>query len=70
LDSKVLKEVLAVAPQTKISNLPAEFREADLDRDNYISTEEIFNIIDAFFEDETDFTVDRIYALIDYFFEQ
>jgi len=52
------------------SNLPEEFIPADSDSDDYISTDEIYAVIDAFFEGETDFTVDRIYALIDFFFEQ
>lgn len=52
------------------SGLPAEFSSADLDSDEYISADEIYAVIDAFFEGETDFTVDTIYELIDYFFEQ
>jgi len=52
------------------SNLPAEFSSADGDSDEYISADEIYAVIDAFFEGETDFTVDTIYELIDYFFEQ
>ncbi|MCH8317259.1 MAG: porin family protein [Bacteroidetes bacterium] len=52
------------------ANIPPEFRSADLDSDEYISADEIYAVIDAFFEGETDFTVDSIYELIDYFFEQ
>ncbi|MBW8049698.1 MAG: porin family protein [Cytophagales bacterium] len=52
------------------SNFPAEYISADTDSDENISADEIYAVIDAFFEGETDFTVDTIYELIDYFFEQ
>jgi hypothetical protein len=52
------------------SALPPEFRSADLNRDGYISADEITSAIDAFFEGESDFTVERLHKLIDFFFEQ
>jgi len=52
------------------SGLPGEYSSADSNSDEYISADEIYAVIDAFFEGETDFTVDTIYELIDYFFEQ
>lgn len=70
------KPVIPVKPEitepvvASTSNLPFEFREADGDGDDYISADEIYAVIDSFFEGETDYTVDSIYELIDFFFEQ
>lgn len=54
----------------KTVNLPAEFKGADLNKDGYISATEITKTIDAFFEGDAGFTVERINRLIDFFFEQ
>jgi hypothetical protein len=53
--------------QTK---LPDEFRSADKNGDGIISSQEINMVIDGFFDGSSDFTVERIHRLIDYFFEQ
>lgn len=50
--------------------LPAKFLSADLNKDGIIQSSEISAVIDAFFEGTTDFTVEKINELIDYFFEQ
>ena len=50
--------------------VPLELKSADLNKDGYISTEEIGKAIDAFFEGDSDFTVEKLNDLIDYFFEQ
>lgn len=52
------------------STVPYALRPADLNRDNYISTEEITKAIDAFFEGDSEFTVEKLNDLIDFFFEQ
>lgn len=52
------------------SAIPAELRAADSNKDGYITVNEITETIDAFFEGETDFTVEKIGRLIDFFFEQ
>lgn len=52
------------------SNLPIGLRSADLNKDGYISTEEISKAIDSFFIGDSDFTVERLNDLIDFFFEQ
>ncbi|MGZ3865268.1 MAG: hypothetical protein ACXVC6_15330 [Bacteroidia bacterium] len=52
------------------SKIPAELRSADANNDGYISADEITKTIDAFFDGSSDFTVEKINRLIDYFFEQ
>jgi hypothetical protein len=52
------------------SKIPADLQPADLNKDGYISADEITKTIDAFFEGSSDFTVERLNKLIDYFFEQ
>lgn len=54
----------------KASAIPPDLVSADFNHDGLISAEEIRKTIDAFFEGETDFTVERINRLIDFFFEQ
>ncbi len=51
-------------------DIPFALKSADLNKDNYISTEEIGKAIDSFFEGDSDFTVEKLNDLIDYFFEQ
>ena len=62
------KEVKAATGKT--SKLPAEFAEADLNKDGEISASEITQTIDGFFEGANSFNVEKINRLIDYFFEQ
>jgi hypothetical protein len=50
--------------------IPADFEAADLNKDGYISADEITKTIDGFFEGESSFTVEKINKLIDFFFEQ
>jgi hypothetical protein len=50
--------------------IPAEISSADINKDGFISAEEISKTIDGFFEGANDFTVDKINQLIDFFFEQ
>jgi len=52
------------------SSIPYALRSADKNRDGYISTDEISKTIDEFFEGDSDFTVEKINQLIDFFFEQ
>jgi hypothetical protein len=54
----------------KVSKIPAEFIEADYNKDGTISAAEITKTIDGFFEGENSFNVEKINKLIDYFFEQ
>ena len=51
-------------------SIPAGLRSADLNSDGYISTEEISKAIDSFFEGDSDFSVEKLNDLIDFFFEQ
>lgn len=50
--------------------LPADYAPADLNNDGVITSDEISKAIDAFFEGDSNFTVQKLHALIDYFFEQ
>jgi hypothetical protein len=50
--------------------IPQMYKATDLNKDGKISTEEINAAIDNFFEGNTNLTIDGIYGLIDYFFEQ
>jgi hypothetical protein len=52
------------------SSVPVSLRSADLDKDGTISTAEIAKAIDSFFEGDSDFTVEKLNDLIDFFFEQ
>ena len=53
------------------NKIPADLRSADANHDGFISADEITKTIDNFFEgSDTDFTVEKINKLIDYFFEQ
>jgi len=70
-----LKEVEAKSKENqaksgKTSKIPAEFVEADYNKDGTISAAEITKTIDGFFEGENSFNVEKINKLIDYFFEQ
>ncbi len=55
---------------TNTSELPAEFKPADLNKDGVISSQEISAAIDAFFDGSGDYTVEKLHKLIDFFFEQ
>lgn len=50
--------------------IPFQLRSADLNSDGYISTDEIAKAIDAFFEGDSDLSVEKLNDLIDFFFEQ
>ena len=52
------------------SKIPVDLRSADANQDGYISADEITKTIDGFFEGNSDFNVEKINKLIDYFFEQ
>lgn len=54
----------------KVSAIPAELISADINKDGLISADEIRKTIDLFFDGESDFNVERINRLIDFFFEQ
>jgi len=55
---------------TASNSIPVGLRVADRNKDGYISTEEITMAIDSFFEGDSDFTVEKLNDLIDFFFEQ
>lgn len=50
--------------------MPAKFKPVDLNNDGYISIEEINIAIDKFFDMQTNLTIEDIYELNDYFFDQ
>ena len=51
-------------------SIPVNLRAADINTDGFISTEEISKAIDSFFEGDSDFSVEKLNDLIDFFFEQ
>ncbi len=71
-----LKNVEAASTETRKSNpaaansIPYAIRTADLNNDGFISTEEITSAIDMFLQGESNFTVEKLNDLIDFFFEQ
>jgi hypothetical protein len=70
-----LKDIEAKTAEARKANpngkdIPYALKPADKNRDGYISTDEITAAIDSFFEGDSDFTVERLNDLIDYFFEQ
>jgi opacity protein-like surface antigen len=54
----------------KKNNIPSALRAADTNNDGYISSIEIKNAINGFFDGTSSFTVEKLNDLIDYFFEQ
>jgi hypothetical protein len=70
--SKLDKEIKNKSQQkgSITSKIPKEFQSADTNHDGIISSTEITAVLDGFFDGTNDYTVERIHALIDYFFEQ
>jgi len=54
----------------KTTKIPAELQPADVNKDGYISAEEITKSIDSFFDGASSFNVEKLNRLIDFFFEQ
>ena len=53
-----------------VSKIPLQFQSADTNKDGIISSSEILKVIVEFFEGNNDYTVAKIHAIIDFFFEQ
>ena len=54
----------------KKTSIPENLKIADKNKDGLITTNEITDAIDAFFDGNTALSIDKINSLIDYFFEQ
>ncbi len=54
----------------KASKIPVKFQAADTNHDGVISSAEITGVVDGFFDGSNDYTVEKINALIEFFFEQ
>jgi hypothetical protein len=67
IENKVKEDRKTKPPKTKI---PAALQVADKNKDGLITTSEITEAIDAFFDGNSSFTIEKINSLIDYFFEQ
>ncbi len=52
------------------AKIPQQFKSADTNNDGIISSSEISAVIEGFFDGSNNYTVEKIHALIDYFFEQ
>lgn len=60
----------SAANEAAVNNIPNDLRKFDLNEDGYIESSEISAAIDAFFENKDGITIDQVYKLIDYFFDQ
>ncbi len=75
-DYPSLSYLKQVAPEKKKKNpeglftIPYALRSADKNGDDYISPEEILETVDSFLEGDSEFTVEKLNDLIDFFFEQ
>lgn len=67
IENQVKQERRSNPPKTTI---PAKLQFADKNKDGLITTAEITDSIDMFFDGNATITIDKINALIDYFFEQ
>ena len=69
---KYLKQLEAKSKgkATGKGSIPFAIRSADVNKDGFISTDEITKAIDGFFEGDSDFTVEKLNDLIDFFFDQ
>ena len=56
--------------ESTVNNIPNDLRKFDLNEDGYIESSEISSAIDALFENKDGVTIDQVYKLIDYFFDQ
>ncbi|MCC7050420.1 MAG: thrombospondin type 3 repeat-containing protein [Bacteroidia bacterium] len=64
------QQLASKAKSGTMSKLPAKFAPADLNHDGIITSNEISEAIDSFFVGDSQFTVQKLNDLIDYFFEQ
>ncbi|HTB05816.1 MAG TPA: hypothetical protein VK806_02600 [Bacteroidia bacterium] len=68
---KAHQQQVASNPNTASAHkLPKEFEAADKNHDGYISSQEITQVIDEFFDGTSPYTIADINKLIDYFFDQ
>ncbi len=71
-----LKDVEAKSTEARKTNpnaansIPSALKPADKNNDGFISADEIANAIDMFFEGDSNFSVEKLNDLIDFFFEQ
>lgn len=71
-----LKDVEAKSTEARKTNpnaassIPYALRPADKNNDGFISADEIASAIDLFFEGDSNFSVEKLNDLIDFFFEQ
>lgn len=71
-----LKDVEAKSTEARKANpnaassIPYALRPADKNNDGFISADEIASAIDMFFEGDSNFSVEKLNDLIDFFFEQ
>lgn len=72
----IFKDIKARLANSNISskeigeNMPTNLRSVDADYDGLISTQEMQDTFDGFFEGNNNFTVKDLHKLVDYFFEQ
>jgi len=57
-------------PKPGLTGKYEKFKKLDTNNDNHLSVEEVTQQIDRFFEGDKSYTIEEIYELIDYMFEQ
>ena len=68
-DPKITNNIDKIKPRASVI-IPEDLKNADKNNDGVISTDEIGNAIDSFFDGDSNFTVEKLNELIDLFFEQ
>lgn len=56
--------------KTYYLEIPPKFKLFDTNKDEFISVDELINALDAYFDFKSDFTLEDIYQLQDFFFDQ
>jgi len=54
----------------RYEEVPQNFKSVDKNNDGYISLDELNDVLDAYFDFETNLTIDDIYELTNFFFAQ
>jgi hypothetical protein len=69
-DLALYNTVLEAGSRMSFGELPAKFRSVDIDKDAYLSFDELLKAIDDFFDYRSELTTDEVYRMINFFFAQ
>ncbi len=67
---KLIKEINNHSASGAVVQIPPNYKYADFDNDGIIHSNEAFEALDKFFDGELDITIEQLYGMIDFFFEQ